>query len=457
MSNTETICAISTAPGQGAIAIIRLSGEKSIEIADRIFRAKKKSKKLISQKSFTLLFGQIIENNNPIDDVLVSVFRSPHSFTGENSVEISCHGSIIIQQKILQLLVRSGAKIAKPGEFTQRAFLNGKMDLSQAEAVADLIAATSEASHKVALHQMRGGFSGDLQNLRKQLLTFISMVELELDFSEEDVEFADRKQLSVLIEIIDKDIKKLNESFRLGNVIKNGIPVAIVGEPNVGKSTLLNTLLNEEKALVSHIAGTTRDAIEDLISISGVLFRIIDTAGIRQSTDFVENLGIERTMQKIDSAQIVILLTVPDANAMEFRIMANEILKKNKKLIVVFNKMDIKKNLVPDIFASDFKTVNISAKTGENIEELIQEILILSEIENINENATIITNLRHFEALSLAQKATERVKLGLQNHISGDFLAQDIREIMHYFGEITGEITTDEILGNIFKNFCIGK
>ncbi len=388
---------------------------------------------------------------------MVSVFRSPHSFTGENSVEISCHGSIIIQQKILQLLVRSGAKIAKPGEFTQRAFLNGKMDLSQAEAVADLIAATSEASHKVALHQMRGGFSGDLQNLRKQLLTFISMVELELDFSEEDVEFADRKQLSVLIEIIDKDIKKLNESFRLGNVIKNGIPVAIVGEPNVGKSTLLNTLLNEEKALVSHIAGTTRDAIEDLISISGVLFRIIDTAGIRQSTDFVENLGIERTMQKIDSAQIVILLTVPDANAMEFRIMANEILKKNKKLIVVFNKMDIKKNLVPDIFASDFKTVNISAKTGENIEELIQEILILSEIENINENATIITNLRHFEALSLAQKATERVKLGLQNHISGDFLAQDIREIMHYFGEITGEITTDEILGNIFKNFCIGK
>ncbi len=457
MSNTETICALSTAQGQGAIAIIRLSGEKSIEIADRIFRAKKKSKKIISQKSFTLLFGQIIENNNPIDDVLVSVFRSPHSFTGENSVEISCHGSIIIQQKILQLLVRSGAKIAKPGEFTQRAFLNGKMDLSQAEAVADLIAARSEASHKVALHQMRGGFSGDLQNLRKQLLTFISMVELELDFSEEDVEFADRKQLSVLIEIIDKDIKKLNESFRLGNVIKNGIPVAIVGEPNVGKSTLLNTLLNEEKALVSHIAGTTRDAIEDLISISGVLFRIIDTAGIRQSNDFVENLGIERTMQKIDSAQIVILLTVPDANGMEFIIMANEILKKNKKLIVVFNKMDIKKTLVPDIFASDFKTVNISAKTGENIEELIQEILILSEIDSINENDTIITNLRHFEALSLAQKATERVKLGLQNNISGDFLAQDIREIMHYLGEITGEITTDEILGNIFKNFCIGK
>ncbi|BBE20794.1 GTPase and tRNA-U34 5-formylation enzyme TrmE [Aquipluma nitroreducens] len=464
MLDQLTICAIATSPGMGAIATIRLSGEKALKIADSVFQSPKSKKKLADQKPNTLHFGSVTDENELIDEVVVSIFRTPHSFTGEDVVEITCHGSVYIQQRILQLLISKGARMALPGEFTQRAFLNGKMDLSQAEAVADLIASTNRAAQKVAINQMRGGFSSELSKLRGELLHFIAMIELELDFSEEDVEFADRTQLKNLVSRIEEILRKLKNSFQLGNVIKNGIPVAIVGETNVGKSTLLNALLNEEKAIVSDIHGTTRDVIEDVVNIHGTAFRFFDTAGIRETTDEIETLGIERSYSKLDLATIVILV-VDTLNAIE--IITERVTKirsriNDQHLIIAANKSDIG---LPETIAalkslnllSNEKLVFIAAKQKRNLDELIQEMQHAVSLDSISEDAVIVTNLRHFEALSKALESIERVQIGLDNLISGDFLAQDIRECLYYLGEITGEISNDEILGHIFKNFCIGK
>jgi len=399
-----------------------------------------------------------------IDEVVVSLFRAPHSFTGEDVVEITCHGSVYVQQRILQLLISKGARMALPGEFTQRAFLNGKMDLSQAEAVADLIASTNRAAQKVAINQMRGGFSSELSKLRGELLHFIAMIELELDFSEEDVEFADRLQLKKLVTKIETILRKLKNSFQLGNVIKNGIPVAIVGETNVGKSTLLNALLNEEKAIVSDIHGTTRDVIEDVVNIHGTAFRFFDTAGIRETTDEIETLGIERSYSKLDLATVVVLV-VDTLN--EFRVISERIIKirnriSEQHLIIAANKVDrgLKETISAlkemSLLPSE-KLVFIAAKQRINLDELIQEMQSAVSLDSISEDAVIVTNVRHFEALTKALESIERVQLGLDNLISGDFLAQDIRECLIFLGEITGEISNDEILGHIFKNFCIGK
>lgn len=464
MLDQFTICAIATSPGMGAIATIRLSGEKAVEIADSVFQSPKSNKKIIDQQANTLHFGSIYDGNELIDEVVVALFLAPHSYTGEDIVEITCHGSVYIQQRILQLLISKGARMARPGEFTQRAFLNGKMDLSQAEAVADLIASTSRAAQKVAMNQMRGGFSSELSNLRSELLHFIAMIELELDFSEEDVEFADREQLKKLVSKIEEILRKLKNSFQLGNVIKNGIPVAIVGETNVGKSTLLNALLNEEKAIVSDIHGTTRDVIEDVVNIHGTAFRFFDTAGIRETTDEIETLGIERSFNKLDLATVVILV-VDTQNS--FPVISERIGKireriQDQHLIIAANKSDIGspetieklKNL--DLLPNE-KLVFIAAKKKTNLNELISEMQHAVSLDSIGEDAVIVTNVRHFEALSRALESIDRVQLGLENRISGDFLAQDIRECLHYLGEITGEISNDEILGHIFKNFCIGK
>ena len=464
MFDQITICAIATSPGMGAIATIRLSGENTFKIADSIFRSPKKSKKLQEQKANTLHVGSIWDGDELIDEVVVALFRAPHSFTGEDVIEISCHGSVYIQQRILQLLISKGARMARPGEFTQRAFLNGKMDLSQAEAVADLISSTNRAAQKVAINQMRGGFSIELSNLRKELLHFIAMIELELDFSEEDVEFADRTQLKKLVHGIEKILRNLKKSFQLGNVIKNGIPVAIIGDTNVGKSTLLNALLNEEKAIVSDIHGTTRDVIEDVVNIHGTAFRFFDTAGIRETTDTIETLGIERSYSKLDLATVVVLVvdTTNDFSIILERI--NKIRERisNQHLIITANKVD--RGRVETISAlksmsinSDEKLVFIAAKRKTNIDELISSMQQAVSLESVSEDAIIVTNVRHFEALSKALESIEKVRLGLDNLISGDFLAQDIRECLIFLGEITGEISNDEILGHIFKNFCIGK
>jgi tRNA modification GTPase len=464
MIDQKTICAIATSPGMGAIATIRLSGEKAIEIADSVFQSPKSGKKLKDQKANTLHFGSITEAEELIDEVVASLFHAPHSFTGEDVVEITCHGSVYVQQRILQLLISRGARMARAGEFTQRAFLNGKMDLSQAEAVADLIASTNRAAQKVAIHQMRGGFSSELSNLRGQLLHFIAMIELELDFSEEDVEFADRDQLKALVAKIEAILRKLKNSFQLGNVIKNGIPVAIVGETNVGKSTLLNALLNEEKAIVSDIHGTTRDVIEDVVNIHGTAFRFFDTAGIRETTDEIETLGIERSYSKLSQATIVILVvdTLNDFKVIEERIHKIRERIESQKLIIAANKVDqgnpetiaALQNLV---LQENEKLVYIAARQKQNLDELISEMQKAISLDSISEDAVIVTNVRHFEALSRALESIERVNVGLENRISGDFLAQDIRECLGYLGEITGEISNDEILGHIFKNFCIGK
>jgi len=469
MLDNTPICAISTAQGNGAIAIIRISGKGSIEICDKIFQSPKLGKKLSNQKPNTLHFGTITDKDIIIDEVVISIFRNPQSYTGEDIVEISCHGSEYIQQKILQLLIKNGARQAKAGEYTMRAFLNGKMDLSQAEAVADLIASSSSTSHKVALQQMRGGFSNEITILRNKLLKFISLIELELDFSEEDVEFADRKQLSTLLNQIENLVNKLLKSFELGNVIKNGVPVAIVGHTNVGKSTLLNKLLNEEKAIVSDIAGTTRDVIEDIINIEGVSFRFIDTAGIRDTKDKIESLGIERTFAKISKVSIVLLLVDASENTIDIEkaiVKIKNVISDKQKLIVIINKLDLindKKKLLAiheilNIYLdkSDIP-IEISAKSGKNIDKLISELLNTINLEALNQNEVIITNTRHFEALNNSSEAITRANNGLKNNISGDFLAMDIREVLHYLGEITGQISTDEVLGNIFSKFCIGK
>ncbi|WP_081212308.1 tRNA uridine-5-carboxymethylaminomethyl(34) synthesis GTPase MnmE [Salegentibacter sediminis] len=483
MKLNDTIVALATPSGAGAIAIIRVSGPKAMEIVAPLFKAKS-NKPLEKQPSHTLHLGNLVDGERSLDEVLVSVFRGSKSYTGEETIEISCHGSPYIQQEIIQLMIRKGCRSAEAGEFTMRAFLNGKMDLSQAEAVADLISSENQASHQMAMQQMRGGFSSEIHRLRQELLDFASLIELELDFSEEDVEFANREQFKELVAKIQQVLKRLIDSFATGNVLKNGIPVAIVGEPNVGKSTLLNALLNEERAIVSEIAGTTRDSIEDEMSIGGVGFRFIDTAGIRETQDVVESIGIKRTFDKISQAQVVVALVdsgkwkeenttssalqASSPNGGEISKLFTEIEKiKNKfpqkPLVIIANKID---QLSEEERKELRETLNkikgaslqlLSAKTGEGVEELKMKLLEFVNTGALRNNNTIVTNSRHYNALLKALEEINKVEEGLNNDLSGDLLAIDIREALHYFGEITGEVTNDELLGNIFGNFCIGK
>ena len=465
MNSTTTITAISTAPGVGGIAVIRVSGKDAISNSNHIFRSKKKSFLLLEQVANTISFGSIVNaKEETIDEVLVAIFRAPHSFTGEDVVEISCHGSVFVQQQILHMLLENGCVLAQPGEFTQRAFLNGKMDLSQAEAVADLIASTSAASHRMAMNQMRGGFSTELMKLRTQLLNFVSLVELELDFNEEDVEFADRNQLKTLATDIEQVIDKLSDSFKVGNALKNGIPVALVGETNVGKSTLLNVLLNEEKAIVSDIHGTTRDVIEDSVIINGVTFRFIDTAGIRDTKDKIESMGIERTYQKIEQASIVLWILDCTQVTEHIEWLTERIAKRSagKKVILVFNKIDKIAEEERDVLNLLFEQfegerIYISARERINTEGLKKALIQAAQLPEITSADVVVSNIRHYEALQNAHSAICRVIDGIEIGISGDFLSQDIRECMHFLGEITGQISNDEILGNIFGKFCIGK
>ncbi|WP_047545760.1 tRNA uridine-5-carboxymethylaminomethyl(34) synthesis GTPase MnmE [Psychroserpens sp. Hel_I_66] len=459
----DTIIALATASGSGAIAVIRLSGSEAISIVDDHFKSVVSNKSLLKQSTHTVHLGHIVDEKRVIDEVLVSVFKNPNSYTGENVVEISCHGSLYIQQEIIQLFLRKGCRMANAGEFTLRAFLNGKLDLSQAEAVADLIASDNEASHQVAMQQMRGGFSSEIAKLREELLNFASLIELELDFAEEDVEFADRSQFKDLIDRITFVLKRLIDSFAVGNVIKNGIPVAIVGEPNVGKSTLLNALLNEERAIVSEIAGTTRDTIEDEISIGGIGFRFIDTAGIRETKDIVESIGIKKTFEKIEQAQVVIYLfdaTQFESQSSRFKVELEKIKNKypQKPLIVLSNKIDKVDDVQISEMQKEISNIQLlSAKTGFGVEQLTNSLLELINTGALRNNETIVTNSRHYDALLKAFEEVQKVKTGLETGLSGDLLAIDIRQALFHFGEITGEITNDDLLGNIFANFCIGK
>ena len=464
--NQDTICAIATAQG-GAIGSIRVSGPEAITITSRIFTPAKSGKLLSEQKPYTLTFGRIYNGEEMIDEVLVSLFRAPHSYTGEDSTEITCHGSSYILQQVMQLLIKNGCRMAQPGEYTQRAFLNGKMDLSQAEAVADLIASSSAATHRLALSQMRGGFSKELTTLREKLLNFTSMIELELDFSEEDVEFADRSALRRLADEIEEVIARLANSFSVGNVIKNGVPVAIIGETNAGKSTLLNVLLNEDKAIVSDIHGTTRDVIEDTVNIGGITFRFIDTAGIRETSDTIESLGIERTFQKLDQAEIVLWM-IDSADAIsQLTLLSDKILPRceHKQLILVFNKIEMinetQKNELASQFSehigSEIESIFISAKQRLHTDELQQRLVAAAHLPTVTQNDVIVTNVRHYEALTRALDAIHRVQEGLDANISGDFLSQDIRECIFHLSDIAGEVTNDMVLQNIFAHFCIGK
>ena len=465
MHNNDTIIALATAPGTGAIAVIRLSGPNAIDMVSDSFESVS-TKVLKDQKSHTVHLGHIKDGDHLIDQALVSIFKGPNSYTGENVAEISCHGSTYIQQRIMQLFLKKGVRAAQGGEFTMRAFLNAKMDLSQAEAVGDLIASENEASHQLALQQMRGGFSSEIKKLREQLLNFASLIELELDFAEEDVSFADRVEFKKLLNTITEVLKKLIDSFALGNVLKNGVPVAIVGAPNVGKSTLLNALLNEERAIVSNIAGTTRDTIEDEISIGGIGFRFIDTAGIRATEDQIEKIGIQKTFEKIGQAKLILYLIdslacVKDdqlAKQDEIEILKIEKEHPKKHLIVLGNKVDQLsreeqthlKELIPQI---QF----IAAKTGEGVEKLKESFIQGVHSGAISNNDTIITNSRHYDSLIKALEEIDKVKEGLSEELPSDLLAIDIRQALYHFGEITGEISSDELLGNIFANFCIGK
>ncbi|WP_397363070.1 tRNA uridine-5-carboxymethylaminomethyl(34) synthesis GTPase MnmE [Olleya sp. R77988] len=463
MIYNDTIVALATASGAGAVAIIRLSGKDAITFADASFKSVKNQKSLSNQKTHTIHLGHIVDGKRIIDQVLVSVFKNPNSYTGEDVVEVSCHGSIYIQQEIIQLFLRQGCRMANPGEFTLRAFLNAKLDLSQAEAVADLIASDNEAAHQIAMQQMRGGFSSEIAKLREELMNFASLIELELDFAEEDVEFADRSQFKTLVQRISFVLKRLIDSFAVGNVIKNGIPVAIVGEPNVGKSTLLNALLNEERAIVSDIAGTTRDTIEDELVIDGIGFRFIDTAGIRETKDVVESIGIKKTFEKMEQAQVVVLLFSAEEFKTESQRLKIEIEKiKNKfplkPLIIIANKIDTLNDSELKNLESEFDNIHLlSAKTGVGVEELKEKLIGFVNTGALRNNETIITNTRHYDSLLKAFEEIDRVKTGLETGISGDLLAIDIRQALYYFGEITGEITSDDLLGNIFANFCIGK
>lgn len=464
----DTICAIATAQG-GAIGTIRVSGKEAISITDKIFTPAGGAP-LSERKPYTLTFGHIMsENGEIVDEVLVSLFRGPHSYTGEDSTEISCHGSSYILQQVMQLLVKNGCRAAGPGEFTQRAFLNGKMDLSQAEAVADLIASTSAATHRMAMSQMRGGFSRELSALREKLLHLTSLMELELDFSDhEELEFADRSELSEIASQVETVINGLVHSFSVGNAIKNGIPVAIIGETNAGKSTLLNALLNEERAIVSDIHGTTRDVIEDTMNIDGVMFRFIDTAGIRETSDEIESIGIERSFQKLDQASIVLWVIDSTEAKAQIEALKDKVIPRceGKKLILVMNKCD----MTPEsaVFVSDteifspenvcMETISISAKNRKGIVELQELLVKAAALPEVTQNDVVVSNIRHYEALTHALEAIHRVQDGMSIGLSGDLVSQDLRECLFHLAEIVGgEITNDEVLGNIFRNFCIGK
>ena len=457
MINKETIIALATPNGLGAIAVIRISGEDSISITEKLFKGKK-NKILSIQKSHTVHLGHLMKKERELDEVLVTLFKGPHSYTGENTIEISCHGSTYIQKEIIDLFVENGIRVASPGEFTLRAFINGKMDLNQAEAVADLIASENEGSHKLAMQQMKSGFSNDLKKLRAELLHFSSMIELELDFSQEDVEFAERDEFKKLTNKIIFELTNLIDSFRSGNVLKNGISVTIAGKPNAGKSSLLNTLLNEDKAIVSEIPGTTRDSIEDSLVINGINFRFTDTAGLRETIDIIESKGIEKTKEKIKKAKILLyLFDSNDTNFNEIKSSVNGFKRDDLSIILVRNKIDLKnknQSLLNDL--KDFELLEISATDSYSVSKvknrLVNEVSILNPYDDI-----VISNSRHFEALIKALKAIEEVNVGLKNNISGDLLSVDIRRSIEHLAEISGEITNDDVLGNIFSNFCIGK
>jgi tRNA modification GTPase len=449
----ETIVALATPSGAGAIGVIRLSGPDAILIADKVF----KGKDLTAQASHTLHFGSIVDDGFVLDEVVVSLFIAPRSYTRENVVEISCHGSNYIIESIIKLLLKNGARAAKPGEFTLRAFLNGQLDLSQAEAVADLIASNSKASQQVALQQLRGGFSNQLQQLRDQLVQFASLIELELDFAEEDVEFANRDQLKKLIHQITKVIGSLIQSFELGNAIKNGVNTVIAGRPNAGKSTLLNALLNEERAIVSHIPGTTRDTIEEVLNIKGINFRLIDTAGIREATDAIEQIGVQRTMEKI--SQSALLLYVFDAYQItlaELNSDLESLQKPGVTMLVVANKADLLNQEQLSALPHTEQAIIISAKEKQHIEELKYKIYNAAVKEQLSGNDTLVTNIRHLEALQKTEESLIRVLNGIDD-VTSDFLSMDIKQALHYLGEITGAVTTDDLLENIFSKFCIGK
>lgn len=459
-----TICAPATGTG-GALAIIRVSGSQSLEICERLFFPADETIIITKLKGYTVVFGEIRSDAEVIDEVLLTVFRAPHSYTGEDSVEISCHASSFIVKKILELFIRNGAKPASPGEFTQRAFLNGRMDLSQAEAVADIIASSSKAAHKVAMNQMRGGFSAEVRNLRKELLHFASLIELELDFGEEDVEFADRNEMRSIIVRVKELADKLAGSFALGNAVKNGVPVAIVGKPNSGKSTLLNALLMEERAIVSEIPGTTRDTIEDTIVIDGIEYRFIDTAGLRETEDVIETIGIRKTYEKIRQASVVLLIDEITDNAGSINRRAEELRRilADQRLIILINKIDksdkerISRLKESIMMGRHDSLLFISAKEKTGLEELRTALGDKALTEKLDSDEVIITNLRHYNSLISISESLERVLTGLEDEVPEDLIAIDIRQAIHYLGEITGEITTDEILGNIFRNFCIGK
>lgn len=464
MSQQDTICAIATAQG-GAIGVIRISGPQAIAATTSIFQPVS-GKSLNQYAAYKQIFGKIHSPEGEIiDEVLVSLFRAPHSYTGEDSVEISCHGSSYILQKVIHLLIANGCRLAEPGEYTQRAFLNGKMDLSQAEAVADLIASSSAATHRLAMNQMRGGFSQELSLLRDKLLHLTSLMELELDFSDhEELEFADRSELTQIANDIEKTVSRLANSFSVGNAIKNGVPVAIIGETNAGKSTLLNALLNEEKAIVSDIHGTTRDVIEDTINLHGITFRFIDTAGIRQTTDVVESIGIERTYQKMEQANIILWM-IDGTREADFNELKAEILPycEGKQLIILFNKADKLTPEIRQILSQSFSDIKapkifLSAKTRDSLDELETLLVKTAALPEVSQNDVIVTNIRHYEALSRALDSIHRVQDGLQMQLSGDFVSQDLRECLYHLAEIVGgEIGVEEVLGNIFKHFCIGK
>ena len=462
--NDDTICAVSTPAGVGGIAVVRVSGRDAVKCVMKSWRGAD----LNAVQTHTLHLGRIVDTDGEtLDEVVAAVFRGPRSFTGEDVIELSCHGSLWVQQQLVALLIGNGCRAAEGGEFTRRAFMNGRLDLSQAEAVADVIASGSKAAHRIAVSQMRGGFSRMLSSLRERLLEFVSLMELELDFSEEDVEFADRSALRKLADEIEQVISRLAHSFSVGNAIKNGVPVAIIGETNAGKSTLLNVLLNEDKAIVSDIHGTTRDVIEDTVNIGGITFRFIDTAGIRETNDTIESLGIERTFQKLDQAEIVLWMVDAVNAASQIEQLSEKIIPRceGKHLIVVFNKADLiedkqKENvlsLLKDFPKESTESIFISAKQRKNTSELQKMLIDAAHLPTVTQNDIIVTNVRHYEALNKALEAIHRVQNGLDSQISGDFLSQDIRECIFFISDIAGEVTNDMVLQNIFQHFCIGK
>jgi tRNA modification GTPase len=455
----DTIVALATAPGTSAIAVIRLSGEQAIEMVHQCFFSSNDAQTLSKKKSHTISFGKLVFNGEVIDEVVAAIYRSPSSYTGENIVEISCHGSPYIQEQIIKLFLHLGARMANPGEFTLRAFLNKKLELTQAEAVADLIASDSKASHQLAMQQMRGGFNNDLKMLRQQLIDFAALIELELDFSEEDVEFANREQFILLIKKIQEKLAPLIESFKLGNVIKNGVPVAIAGKPNAGKSTLLNALLNEERAIVSEIAGTTRDTIEEVLNIDGVAYRFIDTAGLRETTDQIEQIGVERSYDKINNASILLYVAdganMKDPNDLAAALSAAE--QFNMPYLLVLNKLDLISDAVLNAAGQHAQICPIAAKNGTGIDPLKTAIANLLVNKSLNQYSEIVTNVRHYKGLSNAYQALSDVLHGIKNNLNTELVAFDVRSANQYLGELTGDITNDDILSSIFTRFCIGK